>query len=309
MLSLFVGLVVVSCSSEPFSGLKVANKSLISITRNQYIADSSGDLGLPNQVRIDFLADKPISIQYLGGHDEFEYKSGLLYKWLSFTNQTNQNKLVSTIIYSYDNNGRITRIEINPATPPIQGDSAKNVTIYTDNQIISTWSIKNGFYKKTILTLDKNDEIIKEEVSLWDGSTSTTFYSYINKNLISCEISSSGSKNVELRTFAYSDKTNKYNNYYKKLFFGAEWRNNSALDFPDNILDAPFFNFSIFKQSVYPQVSEKLISNYSTSDVSVLTSYTFDNQDDLKSQTEDYSFSNGQKMRIISSFNYSNEPK
>ena len=290
---LLIGLIAASCSEKAPFGVKVANNlGLTSISR-------SGD----NSYTINFYQGKPIDIQYGTSHDEFEYHSGLIYKWLSFDHE---NKLTLTVIYSYDAMGRIASIEYNPTKPPLWGDTLTNTTNYTDNQIVSIWNSRHGYIRKSKMTLNQQGVIIMDEVSHLDGTINSTKYAYSNGNLTSCTLSNSKNSETEFRSFTYLNKKNSYYNYYKKFLFGAEWKNNSAIDFPDNNLDYHFLN--PFSQSVYPQVSQNLISTYSMGKVSASVGHEFDHEDNLKTQIEELTFADGSKRTIITYFIYKYGP-
>lgn len=283
---LLMGLTVACSENEPFNVKVARNLGLASITSNSY--------------KINFYENRPTGIQYSGGsHDDFEFHSDLIYKLRSFDSENN---LVVTSIYHYDTAGRITGIKINPTNPPWQGDTLTNTTSYAANQINSIWNSRQGMIKKSKMTLNQQGEIIIDEVSYPDGTANSTSFTYSNGNLISCQVSNSKNSEIEFRSFTYLNQENIDYSYYKKFLFGAAWKNNSAIDFPDGNLDGPFFPPST--QCVYPQVSRHLVSTYNLGNSSASISYEFDAQDNLKKQTQEFTLADRSKRQTITTFEY-----
>lgn len=300
LLFITLGLIVIACSNE--SLFKTGEKELSSITRTMYSVDKNGNAS-NTTATLTFQGKEIKDIRYDGLYSEtFEYLDGSISKRRKFDlNKTP----VSTVNYSYDNLGRITKIE-----SQIGDKLISNETNYNDDtrQINSVWKNVPGhiIYERYVLTANQEGQISQEAVRLSDNSILYYgSYEYSVNNLASCKIKvlpNDLNQKGDSINFKYLDKKN--TGYYKKFMFGKQWKINASIE---NAVNFSPFVTSRWEDllSIYPMISENLISEYSTKEVSVSFSYTFDDQGDVTMQIEQRTYANGGSERIITNYVYS----
>jgi hypothetical protein len=295
---LLLGLLAVSCASDPL--FKVEEKRLSSISQTTYSFDKDGNPSGNFTSVLNFENNRLNKISYDDDfYEKFEYTGELVSKRQKFDMD---NQLIAITTYEYDNLGRVTKIENSEGQHKIS-----NETSYTPNQIISVWKNAWGHVssERYIMTLNQVGKVTQEEVRLSDDYLLYYgIYNYSSNNLKGGRIKnfSSNSDPVEDSVyFSYINKKNKY--YYKKFMFGSAWEINSSIENSVNFL--PISNVSWEDLlSIYPSVSDDLITGYITREVDVRYIYTFDDSGDLASQIEEREYLDGKKEKVITNYSF-----
>jgi PBP1b-binding outer membrane lipoprotein LpoB len=236
---LLIGLLIVSCTNDDESSKPTVNKSIVSITENNYRNDK-----LFSFRKLSFSNDQLTRIEYSDKRrDDYSYNSnGLVSK---ITEYDPNNILSVTTLYSYDEKGRISTLE---------KYSSPSSTIFNNAHYVFTYSsgkISRQEYNVNQVTplnphdflLNSNNEIITD-IIFKDGYS--YYYTYANSNIVNTSfysISVTQGTNMKL---SYTNLKNDFN--YKKYLFGKEWKLN-------NFLSVLSSTNTIF------ELSENLVSN------------------------------------------------
>lgn len=294
-LAVFLSLLTFGCSTYNDPLQKIGAKKLSTIRQTTLINNANGDAESTGNRVVTIENDQITKIQYGKWHQEKFYYAGNL---LSKRVRSSGSLSLDSTLYTYDSRGRIIKIENNRDIPyPIS-----NETSYAGNQISSMWKNAPGhvIQESYALTLNELGQIKSEEVK---GSIGQIMYKgeyhYNVGNLTSAVLRIGARKDSII--FSYLNKLN--NRYHKQFMFGSDWRLKSAIENAVNFLPLNEIKWEDLL-SVYPSTSNNLVSGYSTYEVAVSFTYTFDNGGDLVSQIESREYRDGRKEKIITYCEY-----
>ena len=283
-----------SCSSDDDSEVSNITKNLVSITKDYYTDNTP-----TSTTKFNFYYDKLINIQYSdGSYDDIYYERDLISRILEFDAYNN---LEWTITYSYNSSKELIQKQTIPSPDNTMTDVSrqKNVT-YNGNIIQSenSWS-DGGFHKNTISLNSENSIIEDKQYTFDDQLVNQRRFEYVNNNLTKQTINDSNNTITLEETYNYLNKTSSKEYRYSQYLFGSEWKNNSSLN----------KQFGLGQSSPY-EVSENYISDYYTyhfilnTSVTGTFSYEFDANDYIIKQTENITWSTGQRYKTITTYQY-----
>jgi hypothetical protein len=279
---LIIGVLIVSCTNDDESSKPTLNKSISSITENNYKNDK-----LYSFRKLSFSNDELIRIEYSDKrHEEYSYNSnGLVSK---ITEYDSNNILSLTMLYSYDDNGRINKIERHPSPSQTLQTNANYVFTYTPDKItLKVYSENQDTPPRAHdLLLSSNSEIITDIVF---PDIYKKYHTYINGNLVTSSFySDSGNLGINMK-LSYTNLKNDFN--YKKYLFGKEWKLNN------------FLNNYQFRNIYLYELSENLVAtattdhstnqynnppDYSNYYQNIIFNYEFNDDNQITKETQDY---------------------
>ena len=297
LLALFIGLTIVSCSSEDEPAVSNANE-LISITKDIYIRNNTN---IYASSKFNFDNNKLIDIQHLdGSYDKIDYEGNVIFEILEFDANDN---LEWTTTYTYDSSKRLTRKKVVPSlTNPNEDVSRQKDIVYGGSEIQSeiSWS-DNGLSKNTISINPENFITEDKSYGANDMLTSSFIFNYSNENLSKViHKDHEGTTEFEV-TYTYLDKIASGSYCYKKYLFGDEWKNNSSFDKQSGLGHSDSYEISknYIKDISFSYVGPAL--NFSSTET---FEYEFDAEDRIIKQTRNGSDSTGETFIAITTFEY-----
>lgn len=279
----------VSGSDGNVSGEKL--KSIIKLTYN-------GDV-LQWSQKMNFVNDELVKIKHKdGSYDLISYINGLLSEIEEFSAIDD---LEWTTTYTYDNLNRLEVKKVAPSsTNSITDVSRQKNFSYDENQIqsISSWS-DGGLHKNSIL-INAEKFIIEDKLySSNDDLVGSFLFSYSDENLSKLTNKDhNGSIRFEIAYNYLNEMPSNYYNY-KKYLFGNEWKNNVSLDKQFGL--GQYDSFEISKNYVKDYYFNDFENNNSKTGT---FEYEFDSAGTIIMQTENINYSNGNKFKIITKFEY-----
>ena len=295
---IFVAAVLFSCSEadEILVDEEVDISNLIAITSDYYQDDY-----LYFSETSNILDRKPVTITYSDkSYDSMFYAGEMVSKILEF--DLNKN-LEWTTLYDYDHFDRISLKKVIPGPNNPITDVSRQKSISYDESIIRSemsWS-DGGSHKNTIVLNDKSF-MVEDRMEKTDNSIiNRNIFEYVNGNLLKHVTKDHSGETIYEQTFEYLDKKASKPYQYNAFLFGKEWQNNSSLNRQ--------FGLGQFKSY---EISENYISQYNSYSsgtgisISRTFAYEFDSDERITKQTENISWSSGEKYTIITSYFYEN---
>lgn len=296
VLTLSIGLIILSCSSEVKVDNPDTTQSLISITKDYYIGNNDN---IYLSEKLNFNNNKLINIQYSdGSYDEIDYEGNLISKISEFDINDN---LEWTTTFTYDIFNRLIVKKVVPsASNPVTNVSRQKDIAYNGNIINTTlsWS-DNGLQKNTISI---NAENLMTEDILYDPNdavVSSYIFIYNNENLSKLINKDQDGDTFFEITYNYLNKIASDSYCYNKYMFGNEWKNNSSLNKQGGLGHVDSF-----------EISKNYIKDYSYSNSALNITrtasfdYEFDAGDNIIKQTRIVNESNGASYKTITTFQY-----
>jgi len=286
-------LTVLSCSDDDSNENLNIKKELISIIKDSYVGNSK-----TFSTKYNFYHKRLISIQYSdGSYDDILYENDLIKRILEFDSNNN---LEWTTTYSYDNEGRLKIKNVIPSPNYHINTSRQKEFTYNGDEIIGLLTFSNGNNTvKTIMTINANEQIIKEILITGEGSLiSTREYIYSVNDVSTALLKDRNDETSFEASYEYIDNEVSEVYHYNKYLFGDKWKNNLALS---TQLGLNHLGAHI--------ISEKYIKKYHTTILSSSTrdgvfEYEFDNNNNILKIVENINDSNGSRFKMETIFEY-----
>ena len=297
LLTFFIGLTILSCSSEDTTA-DSNSKNLVSITKDIYIRNNTN---IYASSKFNFDKNKLIDIQHLdGSYDKIDYEGNVISKILEFDANDN---LEWTTTYTYDSFKRLTRKKVVPSPTNPDTDVSRQKDIVYDGSIIQSellWS-DNGLNKNTISI---NAESFITEDKFYGSNdilVSSFIFNYSNENLSKViHKNSDGAVEFEV-TYNYLDKIASGSYCYNKYLFGDEWKNNSSLNKQSGLGHSDSFEISKnYIKDISFSYTGSALDYFSTETFE----YEFDTEDRIIKQTRNGNDSTGESSKVITTFEY-----